>query len=83
MDDHVHEWCIAIDKETDFMLVMCQDCVAGMSADEVLRRIRATEVLSADAAKCIHDVLNGELAFEEPDGERLMKYADILEGKDG
>ena len=77
MNEHVH--ILVFTDERD---VICADlgCDFRLSWVEANRRINATERLSAVDAReisgCIYDEWNS-------DEERLLAYADILEGNDG
>ena len=76
MTDHVHGWAI-IGKWAN--CVAQWNCPAGLSPEEIDRRLNATERLSANMAKALCRGMhpNFKAAIKA-----LTTYADILEGKD-
>ena len=78
MNEHVHEWVwIYRVGGAGPRYIGCSQCGEPMNSDEQMRRINATEALSAENARYFaeHTVMIALHGY-------LLDYANILEGKD-
>jgi len=92
MDEHVHEWVehFAIEYGDKFVvkeryIAKCKHCPEHMTISEGIRRINATERVSAEMARQCVDLFGTEVSVIYKPIVKLLDslraYADILEGK--
>ncbi len=74
MNEHVHDWEW---EDEDFSDVVVCECGTTMTSEEKLRRINATERLSA---RRVHGILEDRKLYSQ-DVLALHEYADTLEEK--
>ena len=78
MTEHVHEWEIRKRSLEPFPYYWfeCKHCHRQLSGADVLARLNAAERLSAE------DLFPEGFAIVHPNLDKLIAYANILEGKD-
>jgi len=75
--DHVHEWEFSTPDQDFAYCVDYATCVGILNADEILRRLNATEMLSVVGAK--EAAITCDIGGAQIDVDRLLAYAAALE----
>ena len=76
--EHIHDWHLAGGINDCFAIC---DCDEKMEADELIRRLNATESLSAEDAIAFIEHMQSEWQGHSPLAVMLEAYTDALEGE--